>query len=276
MRPIVLSIAGSDSSAGAGVQADLKTIEANGAYAATVITAITAQNTRQVSRVGVVDADLVAAQLEAVFDDLRIAAVKSGMLGNASVARVVARTLAARRPPCYVCDPVMVSGTGARLLTDEAIRVVREELLPLATLVTPNVPEAAALSGLEVADLPAAERAGRRLVEAGAAAVLVKGGHLRDELATDVLVTAAGVELLRGEPVRSRHTHGTGCALSAAIAARLARGDDLLQAVREAKRFVTEAIRHGLAVGHGDGPTDPLWAWHARDAGARAVEGKRR
>ncbi len=256
MIPVVLSIAGSDSSAGAGIQADLKAISANGGYGASVITAITAQNTRGVTAAVELDLDLIRAQADAVFGDLRVAAVKTGMLASAAVIETVAKALRDHRPPHYVLDPVMVSKTGFPLLRPEAVGALRETLLPLATLVTPNVHEARALTGLPVRTPAEAEVAGRHLVAAGAGAVLVKGGHLEERPATDVLVTPEGVRVFPGEYLDARHTHGTGCTYSAAIATQLAHGWPLEEAIARAKAYVTEAIRGGLPVGQGIGPTD--------------------
>jgi hydroxymethylpyrimidine/phosphomethylpyrimidine kinase len=256
MIPIILSIAGSDSSGGAGIQADLKAIAARGGYGASVITAVTAQNTRGVTAAAEVGLDLIGAQLEAVFDDLDVAAVKTGMLASPAVIETVTAALRRHRPPHLVVDPVMISKTGFALLQPEAVGALREGLLPLATLVTPNVHEARVLTGLTVATPADAEAAGRRLVEAGATAVLVKGGHLRERPATDVLVTREGTRVFPGEHVAARHTHGTGCTYAAAIATELAHGRDLVTAIERAKAYLTEAIRGGLAIGQGVGPTD--------------------
>jgi hydroxymethylpyrimidine/phosphomethylpyrimidine kinase len=272
MIPIVLTIAGSDSSAGAGIQADLKAISANGGYGASVITAVTAQNTRAVTRAAAVDLALVRAQLDAVFDDLRVGAVKTGMLSSAGVIGVVARALREYGPPPYVLDPVMISKTGFPLLEPDAVAALCEELLPLAALVTPNVHEAEALTGLAVRTPEEAETAGRRLVERGAAAVLVKGGHLATGRATDVLVTPAGARVYPGEPLEARHTHGTGCTYSAAIATQLAHGRPLEDAIARAKAYVTEAIRGGLPVGQGVGPTDHFFYLRRPDGCQRWLE----
>ena len=277
MIPIVLSIAGSDSSAGAGIQADLKAISANGGYGASVITAITAQNTQGVTAAVELDLDLIRAQADAVFGDLRVAAVKTGMLASAGVIETVAKALRDYRPPHYVLDPVMVSKTGFPLLRPEAVGALRDTLLPLATLLTPNVHEARALTGLPVRTLAEAETAGRQLLAAGAGAVLVKGGHLEERPATDVLVTPKSVRVYPGEHLDARHTHGTGCTYSAAIATQLAHGWPLEEAIARAKAYVTEAIRGGLPVGQGIGPTDHFFylrrpgqcaPWVARLTGA--------
>jgi hydroxymethylpyrimidine/phosphomethylpyrimidine kinase len=256
MIPIVLTIAGSDSSAGAGIQADLKAVAANGGYGACVITAVTAQSTRGVTAAAELDLDLIRAQADAVFGDLKVAAVKTGMLASAAVIETVAKILRDWRPPHYVLDPVMVSKTGFALLRPEAVAALGEALLPLATLVTPNVHEAQVLTGTRIRTLAEAEEAGRRLVAAGAPAVLVKGGHLEERPGTDVLVTPTGVRIFSGEHVDARHTHGTGCTYSAAIATQLAHGRSLEDAIVQAKAYVTEAIRAGLPVGQGIGPTD--------------------
>ena len=277
MFPIVLTIAGSDSSAGAGIQADLKAISANGGYGASVITAITAQNTRGVTAAAELDLDLIRAQADAVFGDLRVAAVKTGMLASVGVIETVAKALRDYRPPHYVLDPVMVSKTGFPLLRPEAVGALRDTLLPLATLLTPNVHEARALTGLPVRTPAEAEAAGRQLLAAGVGAVLVKGGHLQERPATDVLVTPKGVRVYPGEHLDARHTHGTGCTYSAAIATQLAHGWPLEEAIARAKAYVTEAIRGGLPVGQGIGPTDHFFylrrpgqceSWVARLTGA--------
>ena len=255
---VVCSIAGSDSSGGAGIQADLKAIAACGAYGATVITAITAQNTRGVQSVHALPVEVVEAQLDAVFDDLQVAAVKTGMLSNPAVVESVARALRRRAPlPLpLVVDPVMVSKSGHALLRSEAVASLRQALLPLATLVTPNRHEAEALTGVPVTDVATAQVAARILLAQGCHAVLVKGGHFDSHTATDVLVSAAGTAVFEAPRIDTPHTHGTGCTLAAAIASFLARGDDLAAAVRRAKSYVTEAIRAGIALGAGQGPTD--------------------
>ncbi|MCP3978105.1 MAG: bifunctional hydroxymethylpyrimidine kinase/phosphomethylpyrimidine kinase [bacterium] len=263
MRPVVLAIAGSDSSAGAGVQADLKAIEANGAYAATAITAITAQNTRGVSSVTRLDPRVVREQIVAVLEDLPVRVVKTGMLGDRAIVAEVADALRGRSGLELVCDPVLLSKNGVALLDSAAVSVLLEDLLPQTTLITPNVHEISALSGVAVDGLPSAERAARELLARGANAVLVTGGHLPDAPCTDVLVTPERTLRIPGERVESVHTHGTGCTFASAIAARLALGSELEDAIRAAKVFVTEAIRHGLPLGDGCGPIDPFFATHA-------------
>ena len=259
MQPIILTIAGSDSSGGAGIQADLKAISACGGYGASVLTAITAQNTRGVTAAEGLPLPLLRAQMDAVFGDLDVAACKTGMLASVEVVRTVAAGLAEHRPPFYVCDPVMISKSGHALLADDCITALVTDLIPRATLVTPNVHEAERLVGFSVKTVADAERAGGHLVARDAKAVLVKGGHLAGSPGTDVLVTREGVAVIEGEWIETPHTHGTGCTYSAAIATHLGRGFDLEEAVRRSRRFLTEAIRAGWAVGGGHGPTDPFF-----------------
>jgi hydroxymethylpyrimidine/phosphomethylpyrimidine kinase len=254
--PIVLSIAGLDPSGGAGVLADVKTFTALGVYGAGVVTAITVQNTRGVQRVVPQPAALVAEELAAVLADLPVAAVKIGMLATAEIVRAVAGALRDRPTP-VVLDPVLVSSSGAPLLDDAAVAVLFDELLPLATLVTPNLPEAARLLGDM---LPPAE-AGARLLQRGAQAVLVKGGHGEGDTLEDVLVTcgACAPLRLRHPRVETPHTHGTGCALSSAIAAGLAQGLLLHQAVERAVTWLHGALLHAYPTGAGTGPVHHAW-----------------
>lgn len=252
-EPVVLTVAGSDPSGGAGVQADLKTATALGVYGASVLTGLTAQNTRGVQAVHAVPAAFVTAQLHSVTEDLAVRAVKTGMLGDAALVRAVADGL----PDApLVVDPVMVATSGDRLVPEEAVAAIREALLPRATVVTPNAPEARLLTGTD--DLV---EAGRRLVEQGARWALVKGGHVAGSRVTDLLVSADGVVELTADRVDTPHTHGTGCTLSAAIAARLALDDDVPTAVDAARDFLRGALLSGAArqVGTGHGPVDHLW-----------------
>ncbi|HXV76132.1 MAG TPA: bifunctional hydroxymethylpyrimidine kinase/phosphomethylpyrimidine kinase [Candidatus Polarisedimenticolaceae bacterium] len=265
----MLAIAGSDSSAGAGIQADLKAIEASGGYAATVVTAVTAQNTRGVRRVDRIAPDAVGAQLDALFDDLEIAAVKTGMLVGAETVCVVADVLEVRRPPIVVCDPVAMSSSGAELLDETGLDALRRRIFPLATLITPNAGEAARLSGVAVDRVADAERAGRVLRDAGARAVLVTGGHLAEAPATDVLVDASGTTIFAGRFVERPDTHGTGCVLASAIATGLARGLALATAIRRAKRLTATAIRRGLSIGSGARLIDALYRLHGRGTEGR-------
>lgn len=261
--PIALTIAGSDSSGGAGIQADLKTFSAFGVYGASVITALTAQNTLGVSGVEAVSAQFVVAQARAVLDDLDVAAAKTGMLAERGIVEAVAGLLAERPGLKVVVDPVMVATSGDLLLSQEAIASVRSLLLPRATVVTPNLPEAAALIGAKVAETEEAMiEQGKALVKIGARAVLMKGGHAEGRVAVDILVEADRITRVESLRIDTPHTHGTGCTLSAAITALIAQGDPLPQAVRRAKTFITRAIDHGrvLRIGHGHGPVDHLYA----------------
>ncbi|HEF5152661.1 phosphomethylpyrimidine kinase [Burkholderia multivorans] len=263
--PNVLTIAGSDSGGGAGIQADLKTFSALGAYGASAITALTAQNTRGVTGVHAPDPAFVTAQLDAVFGDIRIDAVKIGMLANAPIVHAVADALRRYAPRFVVLDTVMISKSAHALLAPNAVDALRDALLPLATVVTPNLPEAAALLG----DAPATTeddmvRQGRALLQTGARAVLMKGGHLPDAAASpDWLVAQAAAVRLDGPRVPVSNTHGTGCTLSSAIAALLPQQPDLESAVREAKAYLTGAIAASgqLDVGHGVGPVHHFHRW---------------
>lgn len=261
----VLTIAGSDSGGGAGIQADLKTFSALGVYGASVVTALTAQNTRGVTAVHIPDADFVSAQLDAVFEDIRIDAVKIGMLGNAAVVEAVAAGLRRWQPRHVVLDTVMISKSGHALLDPAACDSLRDTLMPLATLVTPNLPEAAALLGVEAAsDEQGMQAQGQALLERGAQAVLIKGGHLGGKHSPDWLMSADETRCIDGPRIEVSATHGTGCTLSSAIAALLARGEtSLSEAVSEAKLYLVEALRHAgdLEVGQGVGPLHHFHRW---------------
>jgi hydroxymethylpyrimidine/phosphomethylpyrimidine kinase len=255
--PVALTIAGSDSSGGAGIQADLKTFAAFGVYGASVITALTAQNTRGVSGIHPVPAAFVTAQMDAVFDDLDVAAVKIGMVAELSIIEAIASALARWKPKHIVLDPVMVATSGDRLLSTDAVSALRERLIPLASLITPNLPEAAALLGESVAsDETAIASQGKRLLATGARAVLIKGGHGKGAESIDYLFVGGSVTALPAPRIATANTHGTGCSLSSAIAAGLAKGETLNAAVRDAKTWITEAIAAAdrLGVGHGHGP----------------------
>jgi hydroxymethylpyrimidine/phosphomethylpyrimidine kinase len=251
-RRVALTIAGSDPSGGAGIQADLKTFHRFGVYGAAVPTLITVQNSVRVSRVEVLDAGLVREQIEAVVDDIPPDAVKTGALGSAEIVRVVARAAEGWRIPLVV-DPIVLSTHGPALLAGDAVKALRDELLPRATLLTPNVPEAEALSGVRIAHDDDVRRAACRLRELGARAVLIKGGH-REGNAADILFDGLEWREFAAPRIDTRHTHGTGCTYSAAIAALLARGEMLVNAVGAAKRFVHEAIRTSPGLGRGAGP----------------------
>ncbi len=259
--PVALTVAGSDPSGGAGIQADLKTFHAFGVYGEAVLAALTAQNTRGVVSVHEVPPGFVVAQLEAVLDDIPPAAAKTGMLATAALVEAVAAVLARRGPRALVVDPVMVSTTGARLLAEDAVEAIRRRLLPLAALVTPNLSEARALTGVRVRDEGSAMEAGARILRMGARAVLVKGGHGTGADAVDWFVDGTGFTSVLTLPrLKTRSTHGTGCTLSAAIAAGLARGRPLYEAVVAAKEFVHRAIAAAPGLGGGQGPVNHLVA----------------
>jgi hydroxymethylpyrimidine/phosphomethylpyrimidine kinase len=249
-----LTIAGSDSGAGAGIQADLKTFAALGVYGTSVITAITAQNTVEVTRIFELDPRLVAAQIDAVAEDIGAHAVKTGMLANSRIIQTVASKIREHNIKKLVVDPVMVAKSGDLLLRKEAIAALRARLIPLAAVVTPNIPEAEALTGMRIRTARDVELAARRLIEMGARGVVVKGGH-RKGAAVDIFCDGRNFHQFGSRRIRTRHTHGTGCTFSAAIAAYLAKGENVHTAVARAKAFITEAIRHGFAVGAGHGPT---------------------
>lgn len=251
--PVALTIAGSDSGGGAGIQADLKTFEAHGIFGTSVLTVITAQNTRGVRAVQVLPPELVTAQLEAVLEDFPVAAVKTGALGDAAVVRAVADVLRGRDLPLVV-DPVLLAKSGDPLLAPEAVRVLLEELLPLATLVTPNLPEARVLFGSP---------------DSSAWPLLLKGGHAEGETVTDELRTPEAQLRLTAPRQHTRHTHGTGCTLSAAITAHLARGLALVDAVREAHTYVQAALRAAPRLGAGHGPLGHALGRLAWDSAAR-------
>lgn len=251
--PIVLTIAGFDPSGGAGIAADLKTIAAHNCYGVAAVTALTAQNSLGVTGVQITPAASLRAQLDALLDDIAIAAVKIGMIGNKANAAVIAEFLDRAKIPSVVLDPVArAQSGGADLIDGPAMKFLMEELLQRATVVTPNVPEAERMTGLEVKDIAAMEAAARKLLAAGARAVLVKGGHM--ERAVDVLFDGTSLLHLGGDKVKSANTHGSGCTLASAIAAQLACGRSLNEAVLLAKAYVTKAIEKSYAVGKGPGP----------------------
>ncbi len=263
MTAIALTIAGSDSGGGAGIQADLKSFSALGVYGASVITAVTAQNTRGVTDVADIAPEIVAAQMRAVFSDLDVGAVKIGMVSRVETIEAIAEGLSGFRGPVVV-DPVMVATSGDRLLRSDAVAALVGKLLPLAAIVTPNLPEAALLTGSAVASTPEAIRAqAQTLLAAGAARVLMKGGHGLGPLCVDTLIAPDGVLTLTAPRIETRNDHGTGCTLAAAITAGLARGLDMPEAVRQARVYLQAALEAGrhLAVGHGRGPVHHFHGW---------------
>ena len=262
-RGRVLVIAGSDSGGGAGIQADIKTITALGGYAATAITAVTVQNTLGVTGVHPVPLDVIAAQARAVLDDIGADALKTGMLGDAAVVETVAQCLDHAGGVPAVVDPVMVAKGGAPLLAEAAIGAVKSLMIPRAALLTPNAPEAAALTGLGVETTDDLRRAGEVLLGMGARAVLMKGGHVAGDRVVDILMTAAGETTFEGERIDTRHTHGTGCTLASACAAGLARGLRLEDAVAQAWNYVHEAMLRAPGLGAGHGPLDHGWTLRA-------------
>jgi len=264
MTAIAVTIAGSDSGGGAGIQADLKTFSARGVYGASVLTALTAQNTLGVTAIHDVPADFVAAEIDAVFSDLAVNAVKIGMLSQPAVIAAVAAGLDRYHQANVVLDPVMVAASGDPLIVAAAVAVLRDLLLPRARLITPNLPEAARLLGEPVAAGRAAvERQAARLIERGARGVLIKGGHGGGPESADFLLTPAGERWFTAPRIATKNTHGTGCTLSSAIAAELAKGAELEAAVASAKDFVTAAIARAdeLAIGRGRGPVHHFHEW---------------
>jgi hydroxymethylpyrimidine/phosphomethylpyrimidine kinase len=257
---VALTIAGSDSSGGAGIQADLKTFAAHGVYGTSAITAITAQNTHGVVESLALSADLVTAQIETVAGDIEIHATKTGMLADAAIVEAVAAAIKELDLPFVVVDPVLATTRGDRLLDDDGVQMLIRELLPLAHVVTPNIPEAEALSGRRIASNDDASEAARRIHGMGPAAVIITGGHRpeSDEV-TDLLFDGHRFLTFRTPKIETPNTHGTGCTFAAAVAAQLALGQDLAAAAERSQQYVAGAIRHALKIGHGHGPIDHFW-----------------
>jgi hydroxymethylpyrimidine/phosphomethylpyrimidine kinase len=255
MRPIrkALTIAGSDSGAGAGIQADLKTFAALGVYGTSVITAVTAQNTVGVTRVFELSPTLVGAQIDAIVDDIGAQALKTGMLANAAIIDVVAHKIRQHRLKNLVVDPVMVATSGDLLIKRNAVAALRSRLIPLATVVTPNIPEAEELTGMPLRNSHEIEEGARQIAAMGAKAVVIKGGHLKGP-AVDLFFDGKKIRALKAARIRTKNTHGTGCTFSAAIAAFLARGENIENAVSSAKNYITAAIRAGFSIGAGHSP----------------------
>ena len=260
-RPTALTVAGSDSGGGAGIQADLKTFSALGVYGMSVITAITAQNTREVTAVHALTPDLVAAQIDAVLEDIGADAVKTGMLPTSEIIETTSSRLAAHGVEKLVVDPVMIAKSGDRLLDDDAVGPLKKLLLSMALVVTPNVPEAEVLSGLKIGSREDMSRSARAIRGLGAKNVVIKGGHMSErEESCDLLMTEDGTEiLLCSKRVRTGSGHGTGCTFAAAIAAGMALGMGVTEAIERAKNFVTEALKNAAPLGKGHGPVDHLW-----------------
>jgi hydroxymethylpyrimidine/phosphomethylpyrimidine kinase len=251
-----LTIAGSDSSGGAGIQADLKTFAAHGVYGLSVITAVTAQNTLGVTGVETISAELVTAQIEAVISDLGSDAAKTGMLANAAIVEAVAAAVEALEIPLLVVDPVMIAKSGDRLLDDEALGAMKSELIRKAFLVTPNIPEAETLAGITIAGDEDRREAARRIVRLGARAVVIKGGHMRSTDIVDLLYDGRRFVEFRTERIAGTSTHGTGCTFAAAVTAHLALGHALEEAIPQAQAYIADAIRHAPGLGGGHGPMD--------------------
>lgn len=258
--PVCLTIAGSDSGGGAGIQADIKAMQANGTFAASVITAITAQNTVAVTDAFELPVSLIRSQIDAVLTDLPVAAAKTGMLSSTAIIEAVAAGVRHHGIAPLVVDPVMISKSGFSLLKDDAVQALVSEMLPLAAVCTPNAHEAGRLVGGNILTEADAREAARAIHSMGPAAVLVKGGHLdAEEDAIDVLFDGSDFHIFRSERIDTPHTHGTGCTYAASIAARLAHGDTVADAVGAANRYVHAAIKAGLPIGKGHGPTDHFW-----------------
>ncbi len=254
----LLTIAGSDSGGGAGIQADIKTFSAHGCYGMSVITAVTAQNTCAVTAVQDITPEIIAAQMDAVFSDIRVDAVKIGMVSQTASIRTIAQKLRQYNPKIIVLDPVMVSKSGFHLLQPDAVEALKQELLPLAVMLTPNIPEAEILTGMTIVTQADRKLAARKLKETGAAYVLIKGGHLTDT-AEDLLYDGERFYTYGGARIDTKNTHGTGCTLSSAIAANLANGMSADQAVQAAKEYITIGIQHALEIGAGCGPTNHFY-----------------
>ncbi len=258
--PVALTIAGSDSGGGAGIQADLKTLAALGCHGTSALTAVTAQNTLGVAGYVEVPPAMIRQQIDCVMEDLRPTAVKTGMLAGPAIIETVARAIEEHRVGNLVVDPVMVAKGGHRLLEAAAVGALRERLVPLAAVITPNLPEAEVLLGRRLAGPDDRARAARDLVGLGCRAAIVKGGHAEDD-ADDMLFDGETLTVFAGRRVATPNTHGSGCAFSAAITAGLARGLGLTAAVAAAKEFITGAIQHSLELGGGHGPVNPMWRW---------------
>lgn len=272
--PRALTVAGSDSGGGAGIQADLKTFAALGVHGMSAITSITAQNTYSVTRVVDLDPEMVVEQIRVCLEDIGVDAVKTGMLHTREIIEAVAGELRSHLAP-KVVDPVMVAKSGAPLLRDDAIRSLVETLIPIADVVTPNAREAERLTGKRVNDLEDQKRAAREIAEMGAKAVVVKGGHIDGPVTRDVLYFDGEFHVIEAERIPTKNTHGTGCTFASAVAAHLAHGRNVIEAVRLAKEFVTDAIRYGLDLGKGSGPVNPVWSVLRRAWLLEAIESVR-
>ncbi|WP_352420417.1 bifunctional hydroxymethylpyrimidine kinase/phosphomethylpyrimidine kinase [Proteiniborus sp.] len=259
----VLTIAGSDSSGGAGIQADLKTFSAHGVFGMSVITAITAQNTQGVFGVQDISVDMIEKQIDAIFDDIKVHALKIGMVSQIETIKVISGKLKQYSPENIVVDPVMISKSGYDLLAPEAKETLIKELLPLATIATPNIPEAQVISGMSINSLKQMEEAAIKIHSLGAKNVLIKGGHMEDD-ATDVLYNGDKFIYFKSERINTKNTHGTGCTLSSAIASNLAKDFTIEESVANAKDYITTAIKHSLSLGKGVGPTNHFYTLYKK------------
>lgn len=255
----VLTIAGSDSSGGAGIQADIKSMSANGVFAMSVITAITAQNTMGVFKIEDVSPEMIKSQIEVVFEDIEVNAIKIGMVSKIESIKAISESLRNIKDlPSVVLDPVMISTSGFKLLSEDAKEMLIKELFPLAEVITPNLPEAEEILMRKIRNLKEMESAAKDLLKLGSKAVLIKGGHLEND-ATDLLYDGKEFTYFRQEKILSNNTHGTGCTLSSAIAANLAKGKSMIESVRLGKEYITGAIKNGFKIGHGVGPTNHFY-----------------
>jgi len=259
----VLTIAGSDSSGGAGIQADLKSFSANGVFGMSVITAVTAQNTQGVFAVQDIDVDVIDKQITAIFDDITVDAVKIGMVSRTETIRAVAAGLIRYKASNIVVDPVMISKSGYYLLKPDAVEAMIKFLLPLATILTPNIPEAEEIASIKITSLKTMEQAAKLIFALGPKYVLIKGGH-REEDATDILFDGKKFQYFTSPRVATKNTHGTGCTLSSAIAANLARGYDAYEAIARGKEYITTAIKHSFPIGHGVGPVHHFYTLYQK------------
>ncbi len=259
MKKPVLTIAGSDPSGGAGIQADLKALSANNVFGMSIITSITAQNTCGVSSVFHLPSSIIQAQLDAIFSDISVTTIKTGMLATVEIMTTVSHALATQRIEHLVVDPVMVAKGGHVLLDNEAISTLKNTLCPQATLITPNIHEAEVLSGTTIKTLAEARNAAKIIHQLGCQHVLITGGHLPEQPGTDLLYDGRFFRMFKAEYIQTKNTHGTGCTLASAIAAQLAKGKSMADAIEAAKSYTTEAIRHGFSLGQGHGPTDHFY-----------------
>ena len=258
--PVVLTIAGSDSGGGAGIQADLKTFSAFRVYGTCAITAVTAQNTNNVVAIHEVPVDIIISQISTVLADINVNVIKTGMLSSNAIIESVTSYLADTQPKPLVVDPVMVSKSGHRLLMDDAVAALTKQLIPLATVVTPNIPEAEVLSNMKIQSINDSHEAAQRIISLGPKSVIIKGGHLEGP-PIDLFYDGFTFQEFIAPRIKTMNTHGTGCTFASAIAANLARGEDIIKAIEKSKEYVTNAIRQTYQIGHGNGPLNHFYKW---------------